>query len=138
MKRIAQVVPQDGDKLIPQYRGIPLVEQTCLTCCQPFVCVNLEGDKLGEELEHPDRLRCVQLGRPRVDSTESAEKCAVAERDRHRDIALEAVHGWRRVPTIDLILVRVIDDDGFQVLPDFVADGCLDLQLATRLETECD
>src|SRR3981189_1306988 len=137
MKRIAQVVPQDGDELIPQYRGISLVEQTCLTRGQPFVCVDLKGDKLGEELEHPDRLRCVQLGRPRVDSAESAEKRTVAERDRHRDIALEPGHGWRRVPTIDLILSRVIDDDGFPVLPDFVADGCLDLQLATRPQTEC-
>src|SRR5712675_268677 len=136
MKRIAQAVPQAGDELIPQYRGISLVEQTCLTRGQPFVCVDLKGDKFGEELEHPDRLWCLQLGRPRVDSAESAEKRTVAERDRHRDIALEAVHGWRRVPTIDLILSHVIDDDGFPALPDFVADGCLDLQLATGLETK--
>jgi hypothetical protein len=32
----------------------------------------------------------------------------------------------------------VIDDDGFPGLPDFVADGRLDLQFSARLETERD
>src|SRR5271169_1674146 len=42
------------------------------------------------------------------------------------------------MPAIDLILGDVIDDDSFVTLPDFVADGRFDLQLAARMETKRD
>ena len=37
---------------------------------------------------------------------------------------------------VDGVLAHLIDNDGLAALPDFVADGCLDLQLATGLETK--
>ena len=98
----------------------------------------MEGDKLGEELEHADRLGRLQHCRTRIDRAQRAEKRAIREHDRHRNIALEPVHSRRRMPAIDVILGDVIDDDGFPGLPDFVADGRLDLQFSARLATERD
>src|SRR5437763_17073182 len=102
MEWVAQIVTQNGNELIAQHRGLSLVRQTCLTGDQSLICVDVESDKLGEQFEHPDRFRRPQLGRPRVDCAESAEKRAVSARYRHRDIALAAVHGRRRIETIDL------------------------------------
>jgi hypothetical protein len=42
------------------------------------------------------------------------------------------------MPAIGVILGDLIDDDGFPGLPDFVADGRLDLQFSARLATERD
>ena len=69
---------------------------------QPLVRVEMEGDQLGEQLEHADRSPgCFSLRRPRIDRAQRAEELAVGQQDRHRDVALEAVHR-RRVVAAEL------------------------------------
>src|ERR1700733_515979 len=63
---------------------------------------------------------------------------AVRQEDRDRDIALEAIHDWGRMETVDFVLSRMIDNDGIAALPDFVADRRLDFKLAAGLQPERD
>ena len=56
-----------------------------------------------------------------------AEKCAVGEADRQRDIALKAVHRRRVVGAEREVCGDMIDNDGLAALPDFMANSGFDL-----------
>ena len=56
--------------------------------------------------------------------------------DRHRDVALEAVHRRGRVSAEGPILGNMVDDHGLAARPDLLTDRGFDPQLATRLEPE--
>ena len=117
---------QHGDELVSQLGRFSLVEQISLAGSQPINCVEMESDQFSEQLEHRDCFGRFDPGGLWIDRTKSPEKRAIREIDRHRDIALEAIHGGSRMSTIGVVLIDVIDDDGFPVLPDFVANRRLD------------
>jgi hypothetical protein len=137
-QRIAQVVAENGDELFAQLRRGARVEQVGFRRRQPLTGVEVKGDQLGEQLEHADDARVFQFGRFGVDRAQRAEEAAVLEEDRHRDVALEAVHRRGRMPAIDFILGHVIDDHRFAGLADLMTDGGLDLELAAGFEAEID
>ena len=114
------------------------VEQIGLRGREAMPGFEMEGDQLGEQLEHPDHARVLQLRGPRVDRAQRAVEAAVLEKDRHRDVALEAVHRGRVVLAEHLVLGDVVDHHRVARLPHLVADRGLDLELAAGLQPERD
>jgi len=86
----------------------------------------------------PNRFRGVQASWPRIDGAERPKKGAVAENDRHRDVASESVHGGSCMCAPKVVFGDIIDHDRRPTLPDFLTDRRLDLQLAARLEPKVD
>ena len=90
------------------------------------------ADRLGEHLGQRSAAGC------RIDRAKRAEEAAVGAQDRHRDIALEAVHRRRVVSPPVGIGADMIDEDGAPARTDFVADRRLDDELVARLQPELD
>jgi hypothetical protein len=86
----------------------------------------------------PITLWIVHLRRVRIDRAQRPEERAVAENDRHRNIALQPVLQRRVMADPDRVLAEMIDRDQLVVLADFVADGRFDGQFAAGSETEID
>ena len=73
--------------------------------------VEVEGDQLGEQLEHADRSPGLSSCAGRGSIAQSVpKKRAVGQDDRHRDVALEAVHRRRVVAAERRVLGDVVDD----------------------------
>src|SRR5687768_7591124 len=94
----------------------------------------MKGDQLGKDFEHADGLRRVQPRRLGIDGAERAEKRAIRQQDRHRNIALQSVSRRRVMAAIRGVLRDIVDHHRLTVLPDLVADRGLDLQFVTRLD----
>ena len=124
---------EDGDELLPKFRSCPFVQQVGFRRSQPFPRLEVKGDETREHAKHFDGLGR-QLGRPRVDGTQRPEQSAILEDDRHRNIALEAVH--RRGRVMAIVFADMLDDDGLFVPAELMADLGIDLQLASRPQTE--
>jgi hypothetical protein len=127
-------VPEHGNELVAQFPTLPFAEQGRLAGGDALLRLEMQGDQIGEEPEHLNDLRPLQLGRAPVDGTQRAEEAAARIDDRHRNIALEAVHSRRRMAAEHFIVGNVVDDDRLTALPDLVADRRLDLEFAPGLE----
>jgi hypothetical protein len=68
----------------------------------------------------------------------SAEEGAAGQHDRHRDIALEAIHGRGVMAAKQRIRRHMVDHHGLAAGANLVADGGLDLQLAAGPQAELD
>jgi hypothetical protein len=92
------------------------------------------ADDLREHFEHADGLGRVEPMGLRVDGAKRAEKGAVREPDRDRDVALKSVYRGRAVRAERGIFGDMVDDDGVAALADFMADRSPDLEFAARLD----
>ena len=137
-ERIAQIVAEHRDELLAQLRRRARVEQIGLRGREAMSGFEMERDQLGEQLEHADHARVLQLRRPRVDRAQRAVEAAVLQEDRHRDVALEAVHRRRVMLAEHLVLGDVVDHDRVARLAHLVADRGLDLEFAAGLQPERD
>ena len=137
-QRVAQVVTEHRDKLLAERRGFAFVEQVGRSRVHPVDRAQMSADYLREHFEHADGLGRIQPMRFGIDRAKRTEKCTVREPDRHRDIALKAVHRRRVVGAERRIFGDMIDDDGVAALPDFIADRSPNLEFTARLEAERD
>ncbi len=138
IQRIAQIVAHDGDELLPQLRGLSLVQKGRLTELQALLCVEMEGNQIGKQLEHADCLRRVQASRSGVNGAQGTEEPPARAVYRHRNVALKAVLLRRWMVTEGLILRGVINDDVLAAVAELITDGGLYLEFAARMETERD
>lgn len=97
----------------------------------------MEGDELGKQLEHAEGVRG-QLARVPVERAQGPEHRAIGQQDGERDVAGEAVHGGCWVTAENRVGLDVGNHDRFARVPDLVADGRLDLELAAGGEPEAD
>ena len=100
--------------------------------------VQMKDDQFGEQLEHAQHRGIVQRIGPGIDGAEGAEEGAIGHDDRHRNIALKAVHRRRGMAVKGAVLGDMIDHHQLAAGTDLVADGGLDLQFAAGLEAEGD
>ncbi len=126
------------DELLAQLGCRAFADQARLARRQPLARIEMKRDQLGEQLEHADRLGIFQAVRLGIDGAQRAEEAAVLEEDRHRDVALEAVHRRRVMLAVERVLGDVIDRHRLAALAYLVADGGLDLELAAGLQAEPD
>jgi hypothetical protein len=131
-------VAEHGDELVAELRVPALARQLRLARRQLLMQIQVQADQLGEQLEHADRLGRIHSRRPRIDRAERAEERPARPHDRHRDVALKAVHHRRRVMAERFVLGDVIDHDELPAAADLVADRGRDLQLAAWLQAELD
>ena len=137
-ERIAQIVAEHRDELLAQQRRRARVEQVGLRGREAMSRLEMKGDQLGEQLEHADHAGVLQLRWPRIDRAQRAVEAAVLQEDRHRDVALEAVHRRRVVLAEHLVLGDVVDHHRIARLAHLMADRGVDLELAAGLEPERD
>lgn len=125
---------KDRNELLSNDCELTLLGKVDLRLNEICIAIQVGSNQLGEELEHADRLGIVDFVRCRVDGTERCEKTVVATDNGDRYITLQAIDRRRVVVAVLRAFVDVINDDEFVTLPDFVADGRLDLELPTSLE----
>jgi hypothetical protein len=129
---------QHRNELLAKLGGLALVQKARFAGGQPLTGTQVKTDQLGKQLEHADRLGVVQPCRARINGAEGAPEGAVGEDNRHRDVALEAVHRRGVMAAIRLILGDMVNDDLFPRLPDLMTDRSLELQFAPGPEAELD
>jgi len=134
--RITQIVPKHRDELLAQFSGPPLMEKQGLAGREPLNGIEMKSDQFCKKFEHADRFGCPQPGGRRVDRAQRSEKGSAGKDDRHRDIALEAIHRGRGMSAIFWVFGDVVDNNGFTALPDFVTDSGFDLEFAAGRKPE--
>ena len=129
-------MPEDSDEFLSKCRIFLLCPQPVLAVEKALVGIEMQRDQVGEQPEHADRRLRAQCSRHPVDSAERPKKRAVGQDDRHRDIALQPVHLRRMMHGKHRVSGNVVDNYRLAVLTDVVADRCLDLQFAARLQAK--
>ncbi len=129
---------QHGDELFAQFGALALGEEQGLAGGQPVMGVEMKGDQLGEQFEHARGFRRLQPGRARIDGAERAEESAVRQHDGHRDVTLETIQCGRVVPGELGVLRDMVDHHALAAVPDLVADGGFNFQLAAGDQPESD
>jgi len=67
--------PSTAMKLLAQFRSLALAQQSRLGDGQPIGRLEMGRNQFRKQLEHADRLRCVQTRRPGIDRAQGAEEC---------------------------------------------------------------
>jgi hypothetical protein len=68
----------------------------------------------------------------RVDGTERPEKVSIGGDNGNGDVTFKLVDPGRVVLRINRMPACMLEDDRFSLLPNLMADGCFQIQLATR------
>ncbi len=128
---------QHGDELFAQLRRRLGVRQRRLAAIQLVLVVEMGADQFGEQFEHRLRLAVFDGGRLRVDRAQGAEEGPTVL-DRHRDIALQAVHPRGVMVAIGLVLRGVAEHDRLAMAANLVAERGLEHQFAANAQAERD
>ena len=135
-ERVPEIVGQNSDKLLAQLGRFLRVQQSGILLRCASLRIQMEGDQLGEVLEHADDFWPVQPRRTRIDCAQCAEESAVRKNDGHRNVALKPVHSWRMMIAEMFVLSDVIDNAGSAAITNLVADRRLNVELAAWQKSE--
>ena len=101
-QRVAQIVAEHGDELLAQLRALRARRAAPPRCgARRSWASRWKAIRSANSLNMPIVCGVAQLARLGVDGAERAEEGAVRRDDRHRDVALEAVHRGRRMAAED-------------------------------------
>lgn len=78
----------------------------------------------------------IEMSRKRVDGTERPEKVSIGGDNGNGDVTFKLVDPRRVVQRINWMPACMLEDDRLSLLPNLMADGCFQIQLATRNEAE--
>ena len=126
-ERISQIMTEHGNELVAQLRGFPFIHEAGFTLRQALDGTQVGRNQFGKQFEHADSFRRFQSRRPRVNGAKRAEELSVRQNDRHRYVALKAVHRRSGMPAIGLIFGNMVDHNRLAALTNFVADRGFDL-----------
>ena len=135
-QRVAQVVAQHRDELLPQLFVGARIEQGCIGGGRAGLCVKLGGDERGEQFKHPHDVGTRSRRRFRIYGAEGAEKSPVRQHNGRRNVAFQPV-GLGRV-VVDPIRTGggLVESDGGAAFPDLMAERRLDGQFAAHRQAE--
>jgi hypothetical protein len=125
-QRVAQVVSQHGDELLAQFGRGARVEQGNLGLLEHLLRTEMLRDQFGKQGHRRQRRRGRQVARQGVEAAQGAEVLAVVAQDRHRDEALETIHGGRRMALVDQVVADGVDHDRHAAGAHRAAQGGLD------------